>query len=108
MPRDIEHLKGLDLIVEERLRQVEKLGYTVQHDHDEHSAEELMRIGACYVDYAANDLEGQSQDNPHSFWPEDSSIPWKPENSAIENAAKGAAFVAAALDLLDAQIRGEV
>lgn len=108
MPREIEHLKGLDLIVEERLRQVEKLGYTVEHDHAEHSPEELMRIGACYVDWAACDLEGSYADNPHPFWPEDSSIPWKPEESAIENAAKGAAFVAAALDLLDAQIRGEV
>lgn len=108
MTHNIEHLKGLDLIVEERLRQVDKLGYTVEHDAEEHSVEELMRIGACYVDWAACDLEGVSMDSPHPFWPTDSTIPWIPEFSAMENAAKGAAFVAAALDLLHAKMMGEV
>lgn len=108
MARNIEHLKGLDLIVEERLRQVEQLGYTVEHDNAEHSAEELMRIGACYVDFAAMDMEGQCDGEQHPFWPEGTTIPWRPEMSAIENAAKGAAFVAAALDLMHAQMMGEM
>lgn len=104
---EIQHLKGLDLIVEERLRQVDKLGYSIAHDDEHHSPEELLRIGACYIDYAATDMEGVGQDEEHAFWP-DTTIPWKPEMSSIENAAKGAAFVAAALDLLHAQMMGEV
>lgn len=111
MAREVEHLKGLDLIVEERLRQVEQLGYTIPHDSDEHSVEELMRVGACYIDWATQEMEGDDPQSSHgvchAFWPE-TSIPWKPEDSAIENAAKGAAFVAAALDLLYAEIVGEV
>lgn len=100
-------LKGLDLIVEERLRQVNPLGYDIKHDAQCHSPEELMRVGSCYIEYAANEMEGMAQDSPHPFWP-DTEIPWKPEESPIENAAKGAAFVAAALDLLFAQLVGEV
>lgn len=105
--KDIQHLKGLDVIVEERLRQVDDLGYTVQHDADEHGVDELLRIGACYIDYAANQAEGVGQDRDHPFWP-DTSVPWKPEISPSENAAKGAAFVAAALDLMYAILNGEV
>ena len=100
-----DYYKGLDMIVEERMRQPDELGYTLQHDDEEHSFEELLRIGACYVDYAANDAEGMGQDSPHPFWP-DTSIPWKPEESSMENAVKGAAFVAAALDLMQYQLFG--
>lgn len=102
---EIQHLKGLDLIVEERLRQVEKLGYDIPHDDAKHSFEELLRIGACYIDCAAADAEGMEQDDPHPFWP-DTTIPWKREESSIENATKGAAFVAAALDLMHYQLLG--
>lgn len=108
MTREIEHLKGLDVIVEERLRQVGPLGYDVQHDDAEHTVEELLRVGACYIDYAATEAEGVGQDEVHAFWPENTSIPWNPENSVAENAAKGAAFVAAALDPLYAKLSGEV
>lgn len=107
-----EHLKGLDLIVEERLRQVGPLGYDVKHDDEHHSPEELMRIGQCYIDWSTIELEGgnprEEHGEQHAFWPHDTEIPWKPEASAIENAAKGAAFVAAALDLLHARIMGDV
>lgn len=113
MAREVEHLKGLDMIVEERLRQVEQLGYTIPHDNEEHSVDELLRIGVCYADAAASEEEGMSLseewgvDEKHPFWPEDSTISWKLEVSPMENATKGAAFIAAALDLMHAQIMGE-
>ena len=103
---DIEHLKGLDLIVEERLRQVGSLGYDLPHDDIEHTPEELLRIGSCYIEYAANEMEGLGQDSPHPFWPQGTSIPWKPEASPMETAIKGAAFVAAALDLMHYRLLG--
>ena len=114
MTREIEHLKGLDLIVEERLRQVEDLGYTVEHDADCTSVAELMRISQCYIEVAAEESEGN--DVSHYFypsvkpgrWPRGTSIPWRPEQTPMENAAKGAAFAAAALDLMNAELRGEV
>jgi len=107
-----EYLKGLDVIVEERLRQVEQLGYTIPHDDSEHSVEELLRIGACYSDLAAMQAEGEDPmmswgSAQHPFWPE-TSIQWKPEPTCPENAAKAGAFIAAGLDLLYAKINGEV
>lgn len=105
--RETEHLKGLDLIVEERMRQIKPLGYTIEHDLECHSPRELMRIGELYIDYAAAFLDdGITAAPQHPIWQE-TSIAWKPEPSAIENAAKGGAFVAAALDLLYAQMMGE-
>jgi hypothetical protein len=105
-------LKGLDLIVEERLRQVDPLGYDIKHDAEHHTPEELMAVGRCYIELAEIDLMGQTAEecwgeSKPPLWP-DTEIPWKPEPSAIENGAKGAAFVAAALDLLFAQVVGEI
>lgn len=113
MSREIpESLKGLDVIVQERLRQVEDLGYTVQHDAGEHDEAELLRIGTCYADWATTQAEGidpfEQFGESHPFWSADTSVPWKPEKTAPENAAKAGAFMAAALDLLYAKMMGEV
>ena len=92
-------LAGTDKVIRERNRQVE-LGYDPTHDSENHTPEELMRISACYLDFAATWMEDVGQDQEHPFWPE-TTIPWKPEATPELTAIKGAAFAMAALDLLE-------
>ncbi len=94
---------GAGWVWSERSRHLD-LGYTIAHDADEHSVEELTRIGSCYINWAANGLEGSEGDIPPAFYPEDSSIPWKTPDSEVEGLVKGASFILAALDLFNAQM----
>lgn len=106
MTDDINSYTGMGMtwIATERERVVLQKGYTLAHDNAEHTVEELMRIGSCYIDWAAGELEGMSGDIPPAFYPEDSSIEWKTPESSIEGAVRGAAFIASALDLFNAQM----
>lgn len=98
-----DHLgAGLTAITFERAHQVD-LGYDVEHDAARYSVEELMRVGTCYVDYGTNMLEGSDQDTPHPFWPAHTGIPWTLEKESTDYIVKGAAYLAAALDLKHAQ-----
>ena len=53
-------MKGTDLIVAERRRQIEKEGWTAEHD-DEHDGGELAWAAVCYAApdmvYAADNIE---------------------------------------------------
>lgn len=40
---------GVDLIAAERKRQIEKEGWTLQHDRDEHTGGELALAACCYA-----------------------------------------------------------
>lgn len=90
-------LPGMDAFRRERVRQVVEEGYDAEHDA-RHAPEELLRAGACYLDWAASEFEGADQDSPHPFWPW-SEEAWKPDNvqRAME---KGVALVAAAYDVM--------
>lgn len=98
--------QGVALIYAERQKQMNK-GYTPAHDDAEHSVEELLRIATCYLDAAASEMEGMDQDPTPAFWPRESTIPWNPEQNPIGNAVKGAAFAAAAMDLIYHQFGAE-
>ncbi len=92
------HSPGVAAIDQERSKAIDK-GYGPSHDSINHTVEELLRIGACYIEAAASDMEGMDYDWPHPFWP-DSSIPPVREPSALDNAIRGAQFVAAAIDMI--------
>lgn len=104
---------GIDLIAEERHRQLAKLGWSAGHD-DEHDERELARAGLAYVEnYVArwwvytNALCMSGVDNgpltyknepvPES-WPWDDKD-WKPEDP-MRDLVKAGALIAAEIDRL--------
>lgn len=97
-------MTGVELIAKERQRQVEKEGWTDQHD-DAHSEAELVAAARAYcwaayceVTFAANkdDLK-----LPPNDWPvEWSREYWKPSNHPIRNLIKAGALIAAEIDRL--------
>lgn len=89
---------GRQLIDRERVKQLQH-GFTVEHDERCHTVDELARIAVCYMDFAVNQIEGVDQDEPHTFWPPFTAIPWKPKDEPYETFVMGAAFAEAALDL---------
>lgn len=104
--------QGISNIRLEREHQID-LGYDLDHDNECHSPTDLLRIGACYADLAALVMEGDEptevwdKEGKHPLWP-DVGVPWTPEDTAVGNAVKAAAFIAAALDLEHAlQMEGE-
>lgn len=86
---------GLDLIAEERQRQIESEGWTDQHD-DLHDGEQLARAAVCY----AVPKFWRTASIVDLMWPWDKSW-WKqsPENR-IRELAKAGALIAAEIDRL--------
>jgi hypothetical protein len=96
-------MSGVELIAAERQRQVEREGWTPEHD-DTHDDGELARAAACYAD-------------PHGFhdplgapggwlgkriparWPWDWSY-WKPGATRVRALVKAGALIAAEIDRL--------
>lgn len=85
---------GASRIVTERSRQVLHHGYTAEHDTGH--INELVRAAACYLEWAANELEGVDADVPSPFWPSDWA--WKTPSSPEEAIIRGGALAAAMLD----------
>ena len=88
---------GIELITEERTRQVSVEGWTAKHD-DHHVHGELAVAAACYAETAA--LQGEFGELPPCFWPKQ----WPFERSAfkgkdrIRNLVKAGALIAAEID----------
>ena len=84
---------GSELIAEERQRQIEKEGWTLEHD-DGHSTGDLIRAAICYSETALYP-RGAAQAVP-TRWPwEDSG--WKPYTD-IRDLARAGALIAAEID----------
>lgn len=86
---------GIDYIYEERLRQINKEGWTAEHD-DEHIMGELAHAAACYAypnSIKRLDIVG---------WPEGWSLDWyKPSpDNRIKELAKAGALISAEIDRL--------
>lgn len=80
------HMKtGIELIVEERKRQIEEEGYDAKHD-SEHSYTEFIQAANCY-------LNGMPCHGP---WPWDLNS-FKPKN-VVRDLVRAGALIAAALD----------
>lgn len=88
---------GLALIAAERKRQIEKEGWTPEHD-DEHEDEALAKAAACYAD---PDRRMTFGDYPMPVgWPWDAEA-WKPTpDNRVRELVKAGALIAAEIDRL--------
>ena len=107
---NILDLQGLDYIYHERHRQIEKEGWTPEHD-DEHSEQQIAVAGALYampsmnIEYSEESFFGSESDfKTPVLWPwsgewykpaKDASIPER-----IRELAKAGALIAAEIDRL--------
>lgn len=82
---------GIELISEERERQVAKEGWTASHD-DHHQDSSLIRAAVCYADYTIR--MRVREDSP--AWPWDDG--WNPSRDPIRNLVKAGALIAAEID----------
>lgn len=106
---------GIELIAEERKRQIEFEGYTPQHD-SEHTARELISAARTYSESADLHLLSESfepSDSWHNtnepfYWIEiKNHWPWDEESfkptTALRDLVKAGALIAAAIDRLNAR-----
>lgn len=90
---EIEEKSGLELINEERIRQIEKEGWSDDHD-DQYTQNELTDAADAYLRAGTTgDLKRPS------FWPWDEEW-WKPSKEAKRNFEKAGALYLADLDRL--------
>jgi hypothetical protein len=90
--------EGLELIAKERKRQIEKEGWTPDHD-DEHEGEELARAAACYALPAHyRQVAGPIAGVP-LLWPWAVRW-WKPSPDRVRELSKAGALIAAEIDRL--------
>lgn len=98
---------GIELITAERQRQLQKLGWTTEHD-DTHTLGELTEAATCYAAVGSATLRGSSPKYITTEMFDGDSIlhwPWedeayKPADSAEENLIKAGALIVAELDRL--------
>ena len=88
---------GVELIAEERARQVAAEGWSEAHD-DAHPAGELAVAGMCYAGHAGLTLQGKAGDTVPSPWPWGGEW-WKPKNP-IRDLVRAGALIAAEIDRL--------
>jgi len=89
---------GIELIKDERERQISIKGWTPEHD-DCHFHGEMIDAGLCYI-YAGINIDHLAMKNPPGEWPWGSHW-WKPSNSRIRNLAKAGALIAAEIDRIN-------
>ena len=94
-------MNGIELIAQERQRQIEAEGWTPEHD-DEHDAGQLAAAARCYTKTAQLQvcrLVSRQLGRPEFTWPWDEEA-WKPSPDAIRNLVKAGALIAAEIDRL--------
>lgn len=95
--RKIKGTRGTALIAKERIRQIEKEGWSRAHDRFEHSVEELAHAGAAY---ACEDLvvhhTGVEIIVSAILWPWERRW-WNPKHR-LRNLVRAGALIAAAID----------
>lgn len=95
---------GIELIAEERQRQVEKEGWTPEHD-DQHENGEMALAACCYAHPAPEFCERgffhpKSEFKIPQWWPWDE-MWWKPTpDDKIRQLTKAGALIAAEIDRL--------
>jgi hypothetical protein len=90
--------KGCSLVVKERIRQIEKEGWSRKHDDSEHTGGELLRAGILYAAQAdANDLELDDVIRVLS-WPWDKESDKRAKHSPLRCLIIGAALLIAEID----------
>lgn len=89
------HSSGVDLIAAERQRQVEREGWTPEHD-DGHADGALARAAACYAD----GFEITGKFSVPLRWPFEASD-WKPSDDRVRDLVKAGALIAAEIDRIE-------
>lgn len=94
---------GIELISDERNRQISQEGYSLESD-DKHARGELAHAAVGYASLAAYQSSAHLTSpattmNPHPQWPW-AVCWWKPESSRIHNLVKAGALIAAEIDRL--------
>ncbi len=97
---------GIELIAEERKRQVEKEGWSIAYDSIRHKQGELTDAALCYATVASAQLRGASVEEwPVEMFNNDTLTDWpwekqwyKPAPNAERNLVKAGALIAAELD----------
>lgn len=94
--------RGIELIAEERKRQIEVEGWTADHDEN-HDAGQLAAAAVCYASEAAyqegEGMFGVREVGPDipELWPWDVEW-WKPSKDSVRNLVKAGALIAAEID----------
>src|SRR5437870_10325274 len=89
---------GIELIAEERARQIADEGWTPKHD-DEHCNGELAEAAACYAFESSRHAHmGRPTRHPPPDWPWDDEW-WKPKDQ-IRDLVRAGALIAAEIDRL--------
>lgn len=89
---------AVQLIAEERDRQIKREGFTAESD-DNYAPGVLIRAGLCYVIHGANMLmtNRRTKSRPVAWWPFSKSW-WKPTPDPVRCLIKGGALIAAEID----------
>lgn len=99
-------MNGIERIAAERKRQIEREGWTLEHD-DTHTGQELNAAAVAYA--AANlDRDNAGEETARAvFFPADWDAGWwKPSVDPIRNLEKAGALIAAEIDRLQ-RLAGE-
>jgi hypothetical protein len=86
---------GLELITEERVKQIAKYNHTAFNDQC-YKNKELLRAALAYLKTAIGSEETLTESWPMEDWPWD--ISYFKDEGYIENLKKAGAFIAAELD----------
>ena len=96
---------GIELIAEERQRQIEVEGWTKEHDA-QHKDCELVKAAICYADpnvYYHQENRIIMFRIPNEFWPKHWDMSWFKPTDRIRDLVKAGALIAAEIDRLQAQ-----
>jgi len=83
---------GIELIAEERLRQISQERYTPEHD-DSHADDELVFAAIAYLEVASGEFPSVAV----LQWPWDTTS-FKPDQFGTKNLAKAGALIASEID----------
>ncbi len=96
---------GIELIAEERQRQIEIEGWTKEHDA-QHKDCELVKAAICYADpniYYNRENILIKYRVPNKFWPKQWDIHWFKPTDRIRDLVKAGALIAAEIDRLQTE-----
>jgi hypothetical protein len=90
---------GIELITEERARQISQEGWTAEHD-DKHLDGELSAAAEGYLlELRTRKVRGKVVKSPPPAWPWEPEW-WKPSEDPVRNLVKAGALIASEIDRL--------
>lgn len=100
---------GVELIADERKRQIEVEGWSKEHDA-EHVNGELAKAAICYADpyeYYHQNTRTMKVRVPNKFWPKEWDKKWFKPKDRTQDLVKAGALIAAEIDRIQALEKGE-